>query len=95
MIIFRIISLLLIAVALMFLGHDAIGWLEAGGDFAPTSLSSAVDIFMGEGTGAGWVAGAPEAIQNPGVQTLMDAPSWASVGVLGLILALLFRRRDY
>ncbi len=94
MIIFRIISLLLIAIALMFLGHDAISWLQAGGDFAPTSLSSAVDIFFGEGTGAGWVAGAPEAVQNPGVQNLMDAPSWASLGIVGLLLALLFRRRD-
>ena len=94
MIIFRIISLLLIAVALMFLGHDAISWLEAGGDFAPTSLSSAADIFLGEGTGAGWVAAAPEAIQNPGVQTIMNAPSWASLGVVGLVLAILFRRRD-
>lgn len=95
MIIFRIISLLLIAVALMFLGHDAISWLEAGGDFSPTSLSSAADIFLGEGTGVGWVAAAPEAIQNPGMQNLMDAPSWASLGIVGLILAVLFRRREF
>ncbi len=94
MIIFRIVSLLLIAAALMFLGHDAINWLKAGGDFTATSLSSAVDLFLGEGTGAGWVSSVPESVQNPGMQTLMNAPSWASVGIVGLILAVLFRRRD-
>jgi hypothetical protein len=95
MVLFRIISLVLIAAALMLLGADALTWLETGGEnFTPRTLTQVTDLIMGDGTAAGWVAMSPEAVQSPGVQTVFDAPSWAGLGGLGLILALLFRRRD-
>jgi hypothetical protein len=89
MVIFRLIALILVVVALLLLGYDALRWLQNGETFALTSLSNFIDIVAH----TDWAKNPPA--NWPGfVKTVMAWPSWAVIGVVGLVLALLFRRRD-
>ncbi|GAK45343.1 conserved protein [Tepidicaulis marinus] len=96
MIVFRLIGLIFIAIALMLLGADGIQTLESG-EVSIRSLSevwtllhpSSMESFMA------WSGETlPPVAQDPVLSTIMGAPSWASFGVIGIIIALLFRRRD-
>ncbi|MEQ9143096.1 MAG: hypothetical protein RLO08_01935 [Parvibaculaceae bacterium] len=96
MIIFRLIGLIFIAAALMVLGADGIQTLEAGevkirslgelwGLLHPASLDSA----------NAWAAETlPGFLADPGFTSLLTFPSWAVLGVIGIVIAFLFRRRD-
>jgi len=98
MIVVRVIGLILIIVALMALGSDALRSLEAG-EVVIRSTSelwtllnpASHDAFMG------WVKdGAPEGAVSP-IEAVMSYPAWAVVGVLGVVvaaIAALFDRKD-
>lgn len=98
MIVVRVIGLVLIIVALMALGSDALRSLEAGevvirstSDLWTLLNPGSHDAFMG------WVQdGAPEGAVSP-IETVMSYPAWAVVGVLGVVvaaIAALFGRKD-
>ena len=94
MVIFRVISLVIISAALMLLGADAMTSLETG----TTTLRSAADVLnvVGQdGTGVqALLEGSLPAAVSPVVGGAMAAPAWIPLGVVGLILALIFRVRD-
>ena len=95
MVVFRVIGLIFVALALMTLGADGLSSLEAGeikirsfSDLWAILHQPSLDAF---GT---WSSGAlPPAVVDPGVSTLMSLPAWVVLGILGIILAFLFRRR--
>lgn len=88
MFIVRLIGLLFIIAALMALGSDAFLSLENGavtirsfGELWALINQSSHDWFTG------WVgSGAPEGVVNP-VNTVLAYPSWAVLGVIGIVLA--------
>lgn len=94
MFIFRVIALITIAAALMLLGADALSSLE-NGEMAMRSLTEAIDL-VSPGT-AGTVQSFSEnglpAFASPAVSTIMALPGWIPVGLLGLLLAFIFRIR--
>lgn len=90
----RLISLILIVIALMLLGADAVTSLERRGELTVRTL------------GAVWGAlnpasltGFKDWIQNhaaflaQAVYSFLALPGWAATGVLGVILAFVFGRR--
>lgn len=89
MVIFRFFALVLIVAALMVLGYDAISSLKNQGIVSMLSLSELWGLFD---TGSrdnflAWATG-----QGAGfVETVLLAPAFAVIGVLGVILAFLFR----
>lgn len=91
----RILGWLLIAVALLALGGDGLRWLETGmttfislGDFwarlDPPTYSLMQTI------GRDYL---PPVLWDPGLATLLRWPAVAVLGVFGLALLLIFRRR--
>jgi hypothetical protein len=92
MVIFRLIALILVVVALLLLGYDALRWLQNGEGFVLTSLTDFINIVAQYGAeDTKW---APPESWPDFVKTAMGWPSWAVIGVVGLVLALIFRRRD-
>lgn len=96
MIIFRFIALILIVAALMVLGHDALTSLQAeegikmvaAGELwtllepgSYEAASSWIGSTGGEGAASAW-------------STVMGFPAFAVLGVLGVLLAIIFRSRD-
>jgi len=93
MIIFRILSLLIIAAALMLLGADVISYMESN----TVSLRPLMDVIQlaHADTAAGlteWKDGLPAAAK-PVFGAVFDAPSWLPLGVVGVLIAFLFRER--
>jgi hypothetical protein len=90
----RLISLILIVAALLFLGADAVSSLERGGELTVRSL----DMIWGMLAPASLV-GFKSWVQNhaagvaQGVYSSLALPAWAATGVLGVILAFVFGRR--
>jgi hypothetical protein len=93
MIIFRVLSLVIIASSLMLLGADALNSLESGS----MTLKSTAEVL-------GLIGQDPAAFQTllssgslevaaPVVAQTMTAPAWVPLGVIGLVLALIFRER--
>ena len=83
MVILRLLSYLLIAATLMLLGYDAISYLQANGQpHSLFSLGSFINALAGSDVTAGWPSIA---------HTVLAWPSWAVIGVLGLILAVVSR----
>ncbi|NIJ40763.1 hypothetical protein FHS78_001039 [Parvibaculum indicum] len=88
MIVVRVIGLVLIIVALMALGSDALRSLEAG-EVVIRSTSElwtllnpgSHDAFMGWATD-----GTAEGAAGP-IETVMSYPAWAVIGVLGVVVA--------
>ncbi len=78
----------------MLLGADALTSLETS---EPTmrSLASVLDLLSPGSAGglSAWSAGALPAAATP-VNAALGAPAWVPLGILGLILALIFRARD-
>jgi len=90
----RLISLILIVIALLLLGADAVSSLERGGELVVRSLGNvwgilnqhSLDVFKI------WVQNhAPYLAQ--GIYSFLALPGWAATGVLGVILAFVFGRR--
>ncbi|MDO8422439.1 MAG: hypothetical protein Q7S99_09785 [Parvibaculum sp.] len=91
MFLFRLLGLLLITLALMALGADALKSLEAGA-LEIRSLASiwtlihpaSVDGFTS------WV-GATVPAASPPLATVLSYPAWAVLGVIGIVIAGLIR----
>lgn len=79
----------------MLLGADALTSLESG---EPTmrSLASVLDLISPGSAGglSAWSTGALPGAATPAVNAALNAPAWVPLGILGLILALIFRARD-
>ena len=94
MFIFRVISLVVIATAMMLLGADAVTSLESG-EVTMRSLSSTLDLLDPglAGSFQSWTDATLSAA-SPVVTAALGAPAWIPIGIIGLILAFLFRIRD-
>jgi hypothetical protein len=91
----RLVSLVLICVALMLLGADLISTLEHGGDVVIRSLDhvwTAVNINSIDGVKSWLEHNAPHAVTHA-IESFLATPGWAAFGVLGVVLAFLFGRR--
>ena len=90
----RLVSLILIVVALMLLGADAVTSLEKGGDLTVRSLDTVwmmvnpASLF----TVKTWLHDHAPAIARP-VYSFLASPGWGVTGVVGVILAFVFGRR--
>ncbi|MEQ9520379.1 MAG: hypothetical protein RLN89_13170 [Parvibaculum sp.] len=96
MIIFRLIGLIFIAAALMVLGADGIQTLEAG-EIKIRSLSELWGLLHPatlEATNTWAAASLPGFLADPVLSSILSFPSWAVFGVIGILIAFLFRRRD-
>lgn len=80
---FRFVALFLIVSALMLLGADAIGTLEGGGVVKLRSMGEIVALFAPSAAGLATGPLAP----------VLGLPAWALLGIVGLILAFIFRHR--
>lgn len=87
MVVLKLISWLLVALALMLLGADFITWLEVG----TPEIRTTAEIMALFKISFGVMEGGPVA---PVVNFLRDAPMWAILGVPGIILTLLLRPID-
>ena len=91
MTVLRWISLILIVVALMLLGADIVSTLEREDGAVLRSLDGVLAL-----VGASprdWIEANLPNLAAWSVVTLMSAPGWMSLGVLGLFLAWLSSRR--
>ena len=95
MAVLRFTAFLLIVAGLMLLGADVVSMLETG-EPKMRSISLVWDLFAQGGAEAfnAWAATAFPAPLPEGFATLLAWPAWAVAGVLGVLLALLFRQRD-
>jgi len=90
----RLVSLILIVAALLFLGADAVSSLERGGELTVRSLDSIWGM-----VNAASLLGFKSWVQNnlafmaQGVYSSLAMPAWAVTGVVGVILAFVFGRR--
>jgi len=91
MFIFRLLGLLLITLALMALGADALKSLEAGAIEIRSLASLWSLINEASYTGfTGWVSSTVPAASNP-LTTVLSYPAWAVLGVIGIVIAGLIR----
>lgn len=90
----RLISLILIVIALMLLGADAVSSLERGGELVVRSLGTVWGILNQHSLDAfkSWVQNHTPSLAQ-GVYSFLALPGWAATGVLGVILAFVFGRR--
>jgi hypothetical protein len=90
----RLISLILIVTALMFLGADAVTSLERGGELTVRSLGTIWGLFHQNSLDGfkSWVQN-HAAFMAQGVYSALALPGWAVTGVIGVILAFVFGRR--
>ena len=90
----RLVSLLLIVIALMLLGADAVTSLEKGGEITVRSLGMVWGMFS-----QATLDGFKSWMQNHAafaaqfVYSALALPGWSVTGVLGVILAFLFGRK--
>jgi hypothetical protein len=94
MLLFRFLSLVLIVAALMLLGADAVGTLEAGGEVKLRTLESLWVLFDPAGLEPlkAWVQSQPDALATP-ANMVLSWPAWAALGLVGVLLALVFRHQ--
>ena len=93
---FRFLALILIVLGLMLLGADVISMLESGQEPALRSLENVWGMFTATGVESFklWLA---ELIPGGAVDIfniILGLPAFAVCGVLGILLAVLFRERD-
>lgn len=92
----RLVSLVLIVIALILLGADLISTLEHGGALVIRSLDHVWTAANPESIGRfkAWLDHhAPEPVTH-GVESFMASPGWAVFGVSGVVIAFLFGRRS-
>src|ERR1700744_2515664 len=91
----RLVSLVLIVLALMLLGADVLTSLEKGGEITVRSIDQVWMIIDKSSDIAfkAWLARALPAFVSSAFNALIALPGWAVFGVLGVILAFLFGRR--
>jgi cytochrome bd-type quinol oxidase subunit 2 len=96
MALFRFIALILIVLGLMLLGADVVTMLESGKEPVLRTLESVWGMFTATGVESfkAWIAGmAPGAVRD-GLNALLALPAFAVFGVVGVLLAVLFREQD-
>ena len=94
-IVLRIVSLVLVVLALMLLGADAVSSLESNGDIKVRALEEV--WAMASPSGAAWfkafVFNNLPGMVSGWIFAALGAPGWAVTGVIGVVLAFLFGRR--
>ena len=90
----RLVSLVLIVVALMLLGADAVTSLEKGGEVTVRSLDTVWGLLSPATLDGfkGWVQN-HAAFAAQAVYSALALPGWSITGVLGVILAFVFGRK--
>ena len=90
----RLISLILIVIALMLLGADAVSSLEKGGALTVRSLDTVWNIIDAPSLVRfkAWLHDHAAFIAQP-VYSFLSSPGWGVTGVIGVILAFVFGRR--
>ena len=93
-ILMRLVSLILIVAALVFLGADTVSSLEGRGDLTVRSLNTIWSMLDAQGLNAfkNWVQNMSPAMAQA-LYSALALPAWAVTGVLGVILAFVFGRR--
>jgi hypothetical protein len=91
----RLLSLVLIVIALMLLGADVLSSLEKGGQITVRSIDQVWTMIYPAGDIGfkAWLANNLPAMLAGWVEAVLRLPGWAVSGVLGVILAFLFGRR--
>ena len=94
-VVMRLISLILVVVALMLMGGDVVTSLEKGGHISVRSLAEVWELFDKGGVAAfkAW-----NAVHMPGflagaIAWLLGVWSWLVVGLIGIVLAFLFGQK--
>jgi hypothetical protein len=90
----RLLSLILIVAALVFLGADAVSSLERGGELTVRNLDAVWGMLAPQNLAQfkSWVQN-HAAFMAQGVYSSLALPAWAATGVLGVIFAFVFGRR--
>jgi len=90
----RLVSLILIVAALLFLGADAVSSLERGGELTVRNLDAVWGMLSPQSLAwfKSWVQN-HAAFMAQGVYSSLALPAWAATGVVGVILAFVFGRR--
>lgn len=96
MAVFRFIALVLIVLGLMLLGADVVTMLETGAEPRLRSLESIWALFSASGVESFkvWIAETVPAPVPDGIMAALSLPAFAVFGVIGVILAVVFRERD-
>lgn len=94
-VVLRLLSLVLVVLALMLLGADAVTSLENGGKITVRSLDMVWALFNKPAMLAfhAWCDSHLPAFLAHGISAITGLPGWAATGVPGIILAFLFGRR--
>ncbi|MEL7489145.1 MAG: hypothetical protein AAGJ73_00380 [Pseudomonadota bacterium] len=87
---FRFIAWLLVAIAVALLGADAVSSLESG---KPTMRMTADILGLFGVDGLALAEAAPGGVAQA-LNTIMGLPLWVIFGVIGVVLALVFRPID-
>lgn len=90
----RFVSLVLLVIALILLGADAITSLAKAGQITVRSLDQ-IWTYLGPGSIAGFKSWLAHSLPSPmpgWVYSVLALPAWALFGVLGVVLAFLFGR---
>ena len=90
----RFVSLVLLMIALMLLGADAVTSLESGGQVTVHSIDQ-VWTLLGARSLGGFKALLAHSLPSPvpgWIYTVLALPAWALSGVLGVVLAFVFGR---
>jgi cytochrome bd-type quinol oxidase subunit 2 len=92
----RFIALVLIVVGLMLLGADVVTMLERGTEPQLRSLENIWALFSASGVDSFkvWIAEGLPAPVADGIVAFLSLPAFAVLGVVGVLLAVLFRERD-
>ncbi len=91
----RLVSLVLVVIALMLLGADAVTSLEHHGQISVRSLDAVWALFDKGSVDAfrAWCASTLPGFLAQGVNSALLLPGWAVTGVIGVILAFIFGRK--
>jgi hypothetical protein len=91
----RLISLVLIVLALMLLGADVLTSLEHGGVITVRSIDQVWMMIdkAGDASFKAWLARELPAFATSAFNAIIALPGWAVFGVIGVVLAFLFGRR--
>jgi cytochrome bd-type quinol oxidase subunit 2 len=96
MAVFRFIALVLIVLGLMLLGADVITMLERGSEPQLRSLENIWSLFSASGVESFkvWIGEILPAPVPDAILAFLSLPAFAVFGVVGVILAVIFRERD-
>jgi hypothetical protein len=91
---FRFLAWVLVALAVALLGADGISSLESCQEACQPAMRSTAHILNLVGIdGAALADNAPGAVSQA-LDTVMGLPLWGVIGVVGVVLALIFRPID-